>query len=156
MLGIFAILTENPATNSNTFILKTKTFLAKFYSIFRIYIKITTFSKNSWASYLNYFRNYSFRKAWILECIGELVSEHPQAVNVLMCPKHCTSMAERTFAQFFHQPNFDNGGKRAFESDFKSQNCIWNYSFWMLVIFTIVTENTTTNSNAFTLKPKPF
>ena len=45
MLAILTIITKNTATNSNSFILKTKNFLQKLYSSFRIYVKFGTFLK---------------------------------------------------------------------------------------------------------------
>ena len=60
------------------------------------------------------FANYSLRKTWLLEGIGGLVSEIPSEVNVLTCPKHCTSMSKQSVSQRFHQPYLDDAGKRPF------------------------------------------
>ena len=156
MLAILTIILYNIATNLNAFIFKSTNFHAKVYSILKIYIKFGTFRKKSWASDLKYFRNYSLRKTWILECIGGLRSEHPSAVNVLTCREHCTSMQKRIFTQPFVKSNLDHAGRRHFYSYLKSQDCMLSHCLQMLGILTIIPYNIATNSNAFALKTTNF
>ena len=114
MLGFFTIILEITGTNSNVFILNTKTFLEKFDSIFRIYMKFGTFFKKNWPSLLKYFGSYSLRKMWILESIGGLVSQHPLAVNVLTGPLPFRTLPNRTFIWRFSDSDIDRAWKQPF------------------------------------------
>ena len=67
-----------------------------------------------------YFRNYSLRRTWILECIAGLVPEHLSAVNVIAGPTHCRTLQKGTAILRCYHSHIDRAGKETFYSDLKS------------------------------------
>ena len=70
--------------------------------IFQNLYKILRILKKRSTSYLKYFRTYSIRKTWLLECPKAPVSEHRSGNAVFTARKHCTNLHDCRLTLFFH------------------------------------------------------
>ena len=126
-LSMPGILAAIRGTYNNQFkctYLKNQKLFAHILILFQNRHKTLNILKKNLNSQLTCSRNYSLREIWILECVAGLVSEDFSAVSVLTGPTHCKTLQNQTFILHFLHSSIVKAGKRPFQSDVKSQDCM--------------------------------
>ena len=81
-----------------------------------------------------YFLFYGFWKTWLDEYLKSPISEHPSAVNMLKCAKHCWNLYISTFIIYFYHSEGD---------------WIWKYLFVISKISGLFLNTLTANDKYF-------